>query len=153
MLIFNFCLKKIHIFFKFAYSIMQLERTTHAVDAILWSLQFRLKALNITNQNIYFCFYLFFWYLFIIFTAILLNGVAGSTGENKYGQLGGLRDSFVYLLISSLESPAKDFSFHFVYLFFFSRCLWCWVAIFESKESYMIRTRLKVRSAVDKLIW
>jgi len=34
---------------------MQLERTTHAVDAILWSLQFRLKALNITNQNIYFC--------------------------------------------------------------------------------------------------
>lgn len=59
-------------------------------------------------------------------------------------QLEACRTSFVYLLISSLESSAKDICFHFFYLFFFNQYIWCWVAIFESKESYMIRTHLKL---------
>lgn len=58
-------------------------------------------------------------------------------------QLGGMQDSFVYLLLSSLESSAKDFCFHFFYLFFFNQCFGVeWLSL--KAKSYMIRTHLKL---------
>lgn len=89
--------------------------------------------------------------------AILLNSVAGSTGKNKYSLCSSSqpvgRPAGQLCLSAYLQPGAKDFCFHFFHLIFFNQCPWCWVGYLLKAKGYMIRTHLKVRPAVDKLIW